>query len=52
MNLVFDDRSTEGTADLLVLIGQDSVGNGVGRVELVVAEEAVDAPRHVVGPGS
>ena len=49
MDLVLDDRPAERAADLLVLVRQHPVGDRIGRVELVVAEEAVEAAGHGVG---
>ena len=50
MHLVAHDRPAERAADLLVRIGQHALGDLVGGVELVVAEEAVDAAAVGVGP--
>ena len=41
--LVLDDRSADRAADLLIGVRQHAIGDGVGRIQLVVAEESVHA---------
>ncbi len=50
MHLVPDDRAAARAADLLVLVRQHLVRDRIRRVELVAAEEAVDAAGGFVGP--
>ncbi len=50
MHLVLDDRTAERAANLLILVRQHRPGDGVRRVELVVAEISVHAAREVVRP--
>src|SRR5262245_22463523 len=47
---IFDDRTAECRADLLILIGQDHVLDLVGGVQLGVAEVPADATGERVGP--
>src|SRR6185436_12576014 len=47
---VLDDRTAEGAAELLVLVRQNTVRDRILGVEAVVAEEAVNRARHLVGP--
>src|SRR5437660_7540236 len=49
MKLVANDRTPEGGADLLIRVRKDAPGDGIGRVEPVVAEIAVKAARWLVG---